>query len=55
MPQNYPVMGKDAFRTATGVHAAAVIKAYKKMMNGWQIMFIQAYLHIILGCAKKLK
>jgi isopropylmalate/homocitrate/citramalate synthase len=24
------VMGKDAFRTATGVHAAAVIKAYKK-------------------------
>ncbi len=30
VPQNYPVMGKDAFRTATGVHAAAVIKAYKK-------------------------
>ena len=23
-------MGEDAFRTATGVHAAAVIKAYKK-------------------------
>ena len=30
IPQNYPVVGKDAFRTATGVHAAAVIKAYKK-------------------------
>ena len=30
IPDNYPVMGKDAFRTATGVHAAAVIKAYKK-------------------------
>ena len=30
IPENYPVMGKDAFRTATGVHAAAVIKAYKK-------------------------
>lgn len=30
VPQNYPVMGADAFRTATGVHAAAVIKAYKK-------------------------
>lgn len=30
IPQNYPVMGTDAFRTATGVHAAAVIKAYKK-------------------------
>lgn len=30
IPENYPVMGKDAFRTATGVHAAAVIKAYKR-------------------------
>src|SRR5262249_30096989 len=30
IPENYPVMGRDAFRTATGVHAAAVIKAYKK-------------------------
>jgi len=30
MPPNYPVLGRDAFRTATGVHAAAVIKAYKK-------------------------
>ena len=27
MPVNYPVFGKDAFRTGTGVHAAAVIKA----------------------------
>ena len=27
---NYPVVGSDAFRTATGVHAAAVIKALKK-------------------------
>src|SRR5262245_9302200 len=30
IPPNYPVFGEDAFRTATGVHAAAVIKAYKK-------------------------
>lgn len=30
IPHNYPVMGRDAFRTATGVHAAAVIKAYRK-------------------------
>ena len=30
IPPNYPVIGEDAFRTATGVHAAAVIKAYKK-------------------------
>ena len=27
---NYPVVGADAFRTGTGVHAAAVIKALKK-------------------------
>jgi len=30
LPSNYPVLGQDAFRTATGVHAAAVIKAFKK-------------------------
>ena len=30
IPANYPVVGEDAFRTATGVHAAAVIKAYHK-------------------------
>ena len=30
IPANYPVIGKDAFRTATGVHAAAVIKAFRK-------------------------
>jgi len=30
IPANYPVIGRDAYRTATGVHAAAVIKAFKK-------------------------
>jgi 2-isopropylmalate synthase len=30
IPINYPVFGRDAFRTATGVHAAAIIKAQKK-------------------------
>ncbi|MCO4760672.1 MAG: 2-isopropylmalate synthase [Myxococcales bacterium] len=29
IPYNYPVFGTDAFRTATGVHAAAVIKALR--------------------------
>lgn len=33
IPVNYPVFGSDAFRTATGVHAAAVIKAQKKGHN----------------------
>jgi 2-isopropylmalate synthase len=30
VPINYPIVGRDAFRTATGVHAAAIIKAKKK-------------------------
>ncbi|MBL8750140.1 MAG: 2-isopropylmalate synthase [Planctomycetes bacterium] len=30
IPHNYPVLGTDAFETGTGVHAAAVIKAFKK-------------------------
>jgi 2-isopropylmalate synthase len=30
IPPNYPVVGRDAFRTATGVHAAAIVKAYRK-------------------------
>jgi 2-isopropylmalate synthase len=30
IPRNYPVVGEDAFRTATGVHAAAIIKAREK-------------------------
>jgi len=29
LPHNYPVIGDDAFRTGTGVHAAAIIKAMK--------------------------
>jgi 2-isopropylmalate synthase len=34
VPFNAPVVGRDAFRTATGVHAAAVVKAQKKG-HGW--------------------
>lgn len=30
IPPNYPALGADAFRTATGVHAAAVVKAFRK-------------------------
>src|ERR1700681_4987088 len=30
IPPNYPVIGRDAFRTATGVHAAAIIKAFHR-------------------------
>jgi 2-isopropylmalate synthase len=34
IPVQYPLAGGDAFRTATGVHAAAIIKAEKKG-HGW--------------------
>jgi len=30
IPDQYPVFGRDAFRTGTGVHAAAIIKAKRK-------------------------
>jgi 2-isopropylmalate synthase len=30
IPPNYPIVGRDAFRTATGVHAAAIVKAVRK-------------------------
>lgn len=30
IPLSYPIMGEDAFRTATGVHAAAIIKAKRR-------------------------
>jgi 2-isopropylmalate synthase len=30
IPRNYPLCGEDAFRTATGVHAAAIIKAEQR-------------------------
>ena len=34
IPPSYPVFGKDAFETGTGVHAAAVIKAFR-MGDDW--------------------
>jgi 2-isopropylmalate synthase len=34
IPHSYPLVGRDAFRTATGVHAAAVLKAMK-MGDSW--------------------
>lgn len=34
IPSGYPVVGKDAFETATGVHAAAILKALRKGDRG---------------------
>ncbi len=30
IPYNYPIVGADSFRTSTGVHAAAIVKAMQK-------------------------
>src|SRR6202047_1492157 len=30
IPPHYPIVGRDAFRTATGVHAAAIVRGDKK-------------------------
>jgi 2-isopropylmalate synthase len=30
IPANYPMLGRDAFRTGTGVHAAAIVKALNR-------------------------
>ena len=40
IPYNYPAIGNDAFRTATGVHAAAIIKAIKKSDDSWLADFV---------------
>ncbi|MBL8695064.1 MAG: 2-isopropylmalate synthase [Planctomycetes bacterium] len=34
VPHNYPVFGDDAFETGTGVHASAVVKAFR-MGDAW--------------------
>ncbi len=34
VPRNYPLVGEDVFRTATGVHSAAIVKALKRG-DGW--------------------
>jgi 2-isopropylmalate synthase len=35
IPVDYPVFGRDAFRTATGVHAAALVKAERDGRSDW--------------------
>lgn len=35
IPYNYPILGEDAFRTGTGVHATAIIKASRKEDDKW--------------------
>jgi len=30
VPENYPAMGRDVFKTSAGVHATAILKAHEK-------------------------
>jgi 2-isopropylmalate synthase len=34
IPWNYPVFGRDAYRTGTGIHAAAILKALQRGEDG---------------------
>ena len=43
IPINTPIIGRDCFRTATGVHAAAVIKAQRKGQAWLADRVISAY------------
>ncbi len=51
---NYPVIGHDAFRTATGVHAAAVIKALKTGDDWLSDMVYSAVPASLVGCRQKI-
>src|SRR2546422_7250852 len=50
---NYPVMGEDAFRTGTGVHAAAIIKA--KDRKSTRLNSSHGYISYAVFCLKKKK
>ncbi len=55
IPRNYPVVGEDAFRTGTGVHAAAIVKAQKK---GDEVLADQVYSAVparLLGLKQKIE
>ncbi|MFY9554479.1 MAG: LeuA family protein [Blastocatellia bacterium] len=47
---SYPAVGRDAFRTATGVHAAAVIKAFRKGDDWLADMVYSGVPASMLGC-----
>lgn len=55
VPFNYPVIGPDAFRTATGVHAAAVIKAINSGENGLADLIYSAVPAHMVGRKQKIE
>src|ERR1700736_1575049 len=49
IPPNYPVVGHDAFRTATGVHAAAIVKAFHSKNPQLANIFYSAFPSHLFG------
>ena len=52
IPYNYPMAGRDAFRTGTGVHAAAIVKAHKK---GDHYLADRVYSGVLRECLAAIK
>ncbi len=55
IPPNYPALGGDAFRTGTGVHAAAVIKALRKGDRALADRVYSAVPASVLGRAQRIE
>ena len=55
IPISYPIVGRDAFRTATGVHAAAVIKAFNKGDDWLADMVYSGVPASMLGCEQTIE
>ena len=50
LPDNYPVVGKDAFRTGTGVHASAILKA-RARGDDWLVDLVYSAIPAsLIGC-----
>jgi 2-isopropylmalate synthase len=54
-PDNYPVFGRDAFRTATGVHASAIIKAREKGDNWLADRVYSSVPASLVGCRQSIE
>jgi 2-isopropylmalate synthase len=55
IPANYPALGADAFRTGTGVHAAAVVKALRRGDRALADRVYSAVPASMLGLAQRIE
>jgi 2-isopropylmalate synthase len=55
IPHAYPVVGRDAFRTGTGVHASAIIKAIE-MGDDWLVDWVYSGVPAsLVGCEQTIE